>query len=187
MFGPGIMYGTVGQVPVAGGRCQNEEAAMIRTPRGLLPFALPLFIALLLLLVPACASQLRMVDDKPASYLRALRADYLAANPTGEFNEYVKRGEVVRGMDLVAVLASWGHPARRVRNTDLSELWVYEDVDKDSKDRTEYHFFFHNAHLSDWEINRHVALGRTVVTDPARPKVLTRRRHTSGKRVPGDF
>jgi hypothetical protein len=103
-----------------------------------------------------------MVSGAESDYLLELRAEYLAANPDGEFNEHVKRAEVVKGMDILAVLASWGHPDVRQKESPLTEHWVYRDVDEQTKDWLEYTLTFRRSVLTEWDLARHFAAGGRV-------------------------
>ena len=149
------------------------------------PHVMPVFV-LLSLLVIGCSSQLPSMETSQG-YVLELRAEYLAADPDGEFNEHVKRGEVVKGMDYMAVLASWGHPARRSRRSDVAEDWVYREVDEETDTWMEFKFSFRYSVLDDWEIARHNGGAREL--DLTRQNdVLTRYgTDTRGKRVPTDY
>lgn len=153
-----------------------EEAVMIRTPH------LVFLLLLAVILAGSCSSNLQKVDDKNSSYLLALRAEYLASNPDGEFNEYIERGEVVKGMDFLEVLASWGHPAARSKRADATEVWTYREVDQNNKDWIEFTFEFRGSILGDWKIARHYGAGSLDM--PPRGEVLIRGEYSGGKRVP---
>jgi hypothetical protein len=121
-----------------------------------------LWLPTLVLSVSFCTPNPRMVSGTEPDYLLKLRADYLSSNPSGEYNEFIKRGEVVRGMDVLEVLAAWGHPKVRTKFTDLTEKWTYHEVDPDSKDSIDYTFTFHQGVLSDWALERHFAAGGSI-------------------------
>jgi len=158
---------------------------MFSTPRG---FSLTISLLVVLTLLPACSSQLKMINDTESSYLLELRAEYLEAHPDGEYNEHVRRGEVVKGMDFLAVLASWGHPEKRAKRTDYSETWVYREEDELSKDWIEYSFRFNRSVLAEWEINRHNSQGGILPEGQSEPDdALKKGQYTSGKRVPKEF
>lgn len=154
---------------------------MYRTP----PHVLPVIVLLSLLLI-GCSSQLPSMDTSQ-SYVLELRAEYLAAHPDGEFNEHVEKGEVVKGMDYLAVLASWGHPARRDVRSDVTEDWVYREVDEETDTWMEFRFTFKRSVLDDWEVARHNGGARTLdITN--RNEVLSRQAvSNTGKRVPNDY
>ena len=153
---------------------------MYRTP----PFVLPVAVLLPLLLI-GCSSPLPRVETSP-SYLLELRAEYLAMNPDGEFNVHVEQGEVVKGMDYLAVLASWGYPTRRERRGETREDWVYREVDETTQAWIEYTFIFRHNVLGGWDIARNSAGGRGLETE-RRDDVLTRDASTGGKQVPTDY
>ncbi len=148
---------------------------MYRTP---LPI---LLLPLLLPLLGSCTSNLQKVD-KNSSYLLALRAEYFASNPDGEFNDYIERGEIVKGMDFLEVLASWGHPAARSKRSDTTELWTYREINQGTKDWIEYTFTFRSNVLGDWKITRHY--GEGALDFPQTDEVLIRGEYTGGKHVP---
>lgn len=124
------------------------------TPRILraLPF---LFVALAL----ACSHNPRRDQTTETDYIRMLREEFFQSNPDGVHNEYIARGEVVRGMDFLEVLASWGNPIKREQPTPDVEYWVYLEEDEESKDWIQYKFVFRKSVLDDWEVARHVAQG----------------------------
>jgi hypothetical protein len=88
-----------------------------------------------------------------------LRSEYFKTNPNGVYNEYIERGEVVRGMDFLEVLASWGNPIKREKPSPSIEFWVYLEEDEESKDWVQYKFVFNKSVLDDWEISRQGAQG----------------------------
>jgi hypothetical protein len=150
-----------------------KEAAMHRFPHLLLwlPVAILAFVS--------CAPNPRIVSGTESDYLLQLRAEYLAANPDGQYNEYVSRGEVVKGMDFLAVLASWGHPDRRVKESPQSEQWEYRDVDETSKDWLVYSFKFRGSVLEEWDLIRHFAAGGLIDVPEGRDQeTLTRGDYT---------
>jgi hypothetical protein len=121
--------------------------------------ALPL---LPLLLIVACSQTPRMSDTKETDYIRMLREEFFKTHPDGQYNEYIAKGEVVKGMDFLEVLASWGNPNKREKPTDNVEYWIYLEVDEASMDWVQYKFEFRKSALSDWELARHVATGREI-------------------------
>jgi len=121
-----------------------------------------LWLPVLLLALSSCAPNPRIVAGSESDYLLQLRAEYLKSNPNGEYNEFIKRGEVVKGMDVVEVLASWGHPKIRTKFTDSTEEWTYREVDEQSKDWIDYTFTFRQGVLEEWELARHFAGGGSM-------------------------
>lgn len=127
-----------------------------------------LWLPVLLLVLVSCTHNPRKVSGSETAYLLDLRQEYLAANPDGEFNEYVSRGEVVKGMDILAVLAAWGHPEVRKRESPLTEQWVFRDVDEVSKDWLLYTFTFRRSILAEWDVTRHFAAGGEIAVPEGR-------------------
>lgn len=145
---------------------------MCRTPQILraLPF-------LLLLTIVACSQTPRMSEDRETEYIRMLREEFFKTHPDGQFNEHIARGEVVRGMDFLEVLASWGNPSKREKPTVSVEYWMYRDDDEDSGDWVQYKFIFRKNVLEDWELTRHVADGRQQpMASESSSSVLTKTR-----------
>jgi hypothetical protein len=71
------------------------------------------------------------------------RAEYLRNNPDGKFNPHIKKGEVVKGMAGIEVLASWGLPNfRRSGRAEISEYWIYFSLDDHTKTYTVYELGF---------------------------------------------
>jgi hypothetical protein len=150
---------------------------MTVTPRILraLPF---LFIAAAL----ACSQNPRRSETDESDYIRMLRDEFFKTNPNGVYNEYIARGEVVRGMDFLEVLASWGNPTKREKPSPNMEYWVYLDEDEDSKDWVQYTFLFKKSVLEDWQLDRQGPQGILGETDssPSSTSVLSKGSGTSG-------
>jgi hypothetical protein len=143
---------------------------MCRTPQFLR--VLPL---LLVLSIIACSQAPRMSQENETDYVRMLREEFFKSHPDGLYNEHIAKGEVVRGMDFLEVLASWGNPGSREIPTVNVEYWMYVDEDEDSTDKVEYKFIFRKNQLDDWELTRFVATGRPVIAGEKNTQsVLTR-------------
>lgn len=140
---------------------------MFRTP------SVALWLPALFLVFCSCTHNPRMVSGTENDYLLRLRAEYFASNPDGVYNDFIRRGEVVKGMDLLEVLAAWGHPKTREKRSPSTEQWFYLSVDEQSKDWFEYTFIFRDGILSDWELTRNLAAGGRVEL-PDRDGVLTK-------------
>jgi len=126
-----------------------------------------------------------MSQENETDYVRMLREEYFKTHPDGLYNEHIARGEVVRGMDFLEVLASWGNPGAREKPTDNVEYWMYLDEDEDSKDSVQYKFIFKKNRLDDWELTRHVAAGGLLdTTEKQTQSVLTRSSSGSTKSTP---
>lgn len=79
--------------------------------------------------------------------------------PDGPHNDCINRGEVVKGMTLYEVLASWGIPDRRLVADTGRERWVYVILDDLSMDWVCYEYDFTNNLLVDWTSTRSNANG----------------------------
>ncbi len=125
--------------------------------RRLSRFTLTAVLAITCLIVTGCAHTPRNIDESRS--VLTIRADYLASNPDGPYNQYITRGEVVKGMSYVDVLASWGVPRARYR-TDVEqnevEYWHYFTLDDVSRDWTQFTFVFEKKVLTEWDVIRHV-------------------------------
>lgn len=133
--------------------------------------ALPLVLVALAI---ACSHNPRRNQDSETEYIRMLRDEFFKTNPNGVYNEYIARGEVVRGMDFLEVLASWGNPIKREKPTPNVEYWVYLEEDEDSKDWVQYKFVFRKSLLDDWELARHAAEGAVTDTQSQSSSVLSK-------------
>jgi hypothetical protein len=71
-----------------------------------------------------------------------LREEFFETHPNGVYNEFIARGEVVRGMDFLEVLASWGNPTKREKPSPDVEYWVYLEEYEETKDWVQYKFVF---------------------------------------------
>jgi hypothetical protein len=146
-----------------------------------------LWLPVLFLTLGSCTSNPRMLSGTESDYLLQLRQEYLNSNPDGAYNEYIKRGEVVKGMDFLEVLASWGHPEVRTKESALTEHWMYREVDEDSKDAVVYTFTFRRNVLAEWDLMRHFAAGGRIDVPEGRDRTsLTRGEYTgtTGSGVP---
>jgi hypothetical protein len=117
-------------------------------------------------------------------YVADLRAEFFKAYPDSPYGEKVRTGEVVAGMDMYEVLASWGNPARRTREHS-QEQWVYFDVDEQSGDAIEYSLSFREGILENWRTRVHRQSGLAYRAD--REKIdesVTPAEPPTGKRVP---
>jgi hypothetical protein len=118
-----------------------------------------LIAVVMALISTGCAHSPRAIEVSPS--VLAIRGDFLDSNPDGPFNIYIERGEVVRGMNFVEVLASWGAPRARYRTESETvgtvEYWHYFWRDETSQDWTQFTFVFERKQLAEWDITRHVS------------------------------
>jgi hypothetical protein len=119
-----------------------------------------------------CAASPPSRVETPA--IRELRDDFLRTFPDGPNHDHIRRGEVVRGMNLFEVLASWGIPDARVVSTEGNrERWVYVLLDDLSLDWICYEYEFRGNELVDWSTTRNVANGLSLDVPDHRPSALS--------------
>lgn len=85
------------------------------------------------------------------------RDAYIESNPTGVYNEFIDRGQVVPGMHAPEVIASWGMPSLRSlesRKGEEFELWTYRMKQEETGTHYFYRLFFRNYTLEFWEVDR---------------------------------
>jgi hypothetical protein len=139
-----------------------------RTSRG--QIALLLWITASALL-SGCATAPPSRTVTPA--IRELRDDYFRTFPQGPNNDHIRRGEIVRGMNLFEVLASWGIPDARVVSPEGNrEHWIYVLLDDLSMDWICYEYEFLGNSLADWTTTRNVANGLSLDSPDLRPDAL---------------
>lgn len=101
--------------------------------------------------------------------IQELRDDYFRTFPEGPHNDHIRRGEVVKGMSLFEVLASWGIPdARVVSEQGDRERWIYVLLDELSMDWIGYEYEFTANALIDWSTTRNVSNGLSLDTPDLR-------------------
>jgi hypothetical protein len=150
-----------------GNRFQGEHAMHGRNRfRHLACFAFTLMAA-----ATGCATAPPARMETPA--IAELRADYLKEFPDGPNNEHVRRGEIVKGMTLYEVLASWGVPDRRLVTSAGHERWVYVMMDDLSMDWVAYEYDFRNNALVDWDTARSNTNGFSLDTETQRASAMS--------------
>jgi hypothetical protein len=109
--------------------------------------ALLLFAALL----ASCSHHPKTLDGSE-SILKG-RQDYVNAHPQGTYNDHILSGEVVKGMNLMEVLASWGLPnSRRHSESGSYEYWFFISQDRESGMVRRYELVFQDQMLHDWNV-----------------------------------
>ena len=119
-----------------------------------------------------CATTPPSRSETPA--IRELRDDYFRSFPEGPHNDRIKRGQIVKGMSLFEVLASWGIPDARVVSTEGNhERWLYVLLDDLSLDWIGYEYEFTGNALVDWTTTRNVSNGLPLDSPDLRRDPLT--------------
>ncbi len=127
----------------------------MRTPP--LKLIVPLLL-LLIFLFGSCAHNPKTFKETES--IMQGRQDYVQLHPDGMYNEHILKGEVVKGMNLMEVLASWGLPnARRRSEGGSREYWTYYTQEEQSGDIREYELVFKEQSLVRWKITLSVAEG----------------------------
>jgi hypothetical protein len=115
-------------------------------------------IAIVLLLfafVASCAHSPRSYKDSEA--IKQIRLEYIRSNPEGQYNDYILKGEVVKGMGFMGVLASWGLPnVRQISEGSLHEYWTYVTEDKAAGMWTMYELMFKDQTLVSWVVDKNI-------------------------------
>lgn len=124
--------------------------------------------------VAVSCSQLPRSTKSPEE-MASLRSEYLQNHPDGKYNQHILEGRVVKGMNTLEVLASWGLPnLRRGWKHDNSEYWTYYAKDEHTKQLLSYELVFEEMILSRWVVNTAVStsLG-TAPADPGTARTIT--------------
>ena len=113
------------------------------------------FVIFVVIAVASCSSQLKLSKDMAER--SDIRQEYLHNNPDGQFNDHIVKSEVVKGMNVIEVLASWGLPDLRRRYKDVdSDVWTYYTVDKASSQIVTYDLVFEDRALMRWVVETDV-------------------------------
>jgi hypothetical protein len=108
----------------------------------------------LVFLPTACAHSPHALNDDLS--VQQMREEFLLEHPDGQFNAYIAKGEVVRGMNVLEVSASWGIPETRRMSKDRKlEYWTYFSKDEISGDWARYTLTFQERVLTEWDVVRH--------------------------------
>lgn len=117
--------------------------------------ALPLIAAAVATVAVSCSPNPTLLreSEKTAS----LRAQYIQSNPDGKFNAQIEHSEIVKGMGVMEVLASWGLPNwRQASETATVEFWGYYVRDKYTDTYTSYDLVFDDGTLSRWVVREDI-------------------------------
>jgi len=110
------------------------------------------------------------------------REHYISTNPNSVFCENIRNGEIVRGMDIYEVIASWGLPnVYLVSQKQPHENWIYYVQDQDSRSILIYTLTFDDNLLEGWEIDMKRFVDQRVVYDSDMPLRLPARTISTDK------
>lgn len=129
----------------------------------------PHLIATLLVVVMLGCSGVSTVEHADLTKLES-REHFIEMNPSSQFCEYIRSGEIIRGMNIYEVIASWGLPnVYLVSRKDPSENWIYYVEDTDSRSILIYTLTFMDDMLETWEIDMKRFVDQRIVYDADTP------------------
>ena len=83
------------------------------------------------------------------------REQYIIAHPDCPFDNQIRNGEIIRGMEIYEVIASWGLPnVYLVSKEESKEFWIYYVQDTESKLVLIYTLTFSDVYLEGWDIDQ---------------------------------
>jgi hypothetical protein len=130
-------------------------------------------IATLLVVVMLGCSGVSMVEQANLTRLES-REHFIELNPNSLFCESIRNGEIIRGMNIYEVIASWGLPnVYLVSQKDPSENWIYYVEDSDTRSILIYTLTFREDLLETWEIDMKRLVDQRIVYDADTPIKLT--------------
>jgi hypothetical protein len=113
----------------------------------------------------------------------AAREDYVKLHPDGTYNNCIINGEIVKGMGVYDVVASWGLPnVYAVSQVEPKEQWIYYIRDKDTWMVFAYTLTFENDTLQVWHIDQKRPIGLGIISDVYPVRELPRARLESRKK-----
>jgi len=133
---------------------------------------LPLALIVLLLLTgctPVSLVEKANLTDK------VTRENFIENHPDCPFKDYIREGEIVRGMDIYEVIASWGLPNVYVTSKETDyEYWVYYVACENSNSILIYTLKFNGDMLEDWDIDQKRFVDQRIITEavPIREKPI---------------
>lgn len=83
------------------------------------------------------------------------REQYIVDHPECAYRDQIKNGEIIRGMDIYEVIASWGLPNVYLVSEDRpKEHWIYYVQEESSKSVLIYTLTFDGEYLEGWDIDQ---------------------------------
>jgi hypothetical protein len=126
-------------------------------------------IAALLFLSMVGCSGISTVERAELTNLES-REHFISANPSSIYCDNVRNGEIVRGMNIYEVIASWGLPnVYLVARKEPRENWIYYVQDDDTRSILIYTLTFNDNLLEGWEIDMKRFVDQRVVYDSDMP------------------
>lgn len=125
---------------------------------------LPILFAAILVLGASgcsCVSTVERANFVPTE----TRSEYISLHPDGAFSECILNGEIVAGMTMQEVAASWGMPnVYVVTRTEPSDQWIYYVKDRESLSTLIYTLAFSSDTLRGWDIDQKRSIGQGIVS-----------------------
>lgn len=136
--------------------------------------------ALLLLFLVGC-SGLSTVERAELTDIES-REHFISTNPSSIYCENIRNGEIVRGMNIYEVIASWGLPnVYLVARKEPHENWIYYVQDHDTRSILIYTLTFNDDLLEGWGIDMKRFVDQRVVYDSDMPARLPARTISTDK------
>jgi hypothetical protein len=112
------------------------------------------------------------------------RKDYIKLHPEGVHNQSIENGEIIPGMNVHEVIASWGLPnVYVVTRTEPTEQWIYYLKDRDSLSMLIYTLTFGSDTLQTWHVDQKRYIGQGIVSrDVTVPEVPFENIHDAMKK-----
>ncbi len=112
------------------------------------------------------------------------REQYIIDHPDCAHSDQIRNGEIVRGMDIYEVIASWGLPnVYLVSEKTPKEYWIYYVQEESSKAVLIYTLTFGGERLEDWDIGQkrfddyRIVSDMNVKTEPGRTLGTIRKKY----------
>jgi len=138
-------------------------------------------IAALLLLFTVGCSCLSTVERAELTDIKS-REHFISSNPGSIYCENIRNGEIIRGMNIYEVIASWGLPnVYLVSRKKPHENWIYYVEDQDTRSILIYTLTFSDDLLDDWDIDMKRFVDQRVVYDFDIPRRLPARTISTDK------
>ena len=94
-----------------------------------------------------------------------IRENYVKRHPGGIYNDCIVNGEIMRGMSVDEVIASWGFPnVYFVTKTAPAEQWIYYIKDSNSLSMLIYTLSFADDTLQLWDVDQKRFAGQGIVS-----------------------
>ncbi len=134
-----------------------------------------LFIVVLLCIAVGCSS----ISQTEREYFTRpeAREQYIIDHPDCTCRDQIRNGEIIRGMDIYEVIASWGLPNVYLVSKEVpKEYWIYYVQEGASKAVLIYTLTFAEDYLEGWDIDQKRFDDYRIVSDmsvkPERSKMF---------------